>query len=327
MKALFLVAGPAGGSFEFRDVPTIDPGPGQARIRVHASGLNRGTLMVRAALRGEPSTIDQVPAGVEFAGEVDALGEGVAGLSIGDRVMGRGRRGTAEYVTLDSRSLVPVPAGWSWEEAAAVPNVFVTSHDAIVTNGRLEAGESFMVTAGSSGIGTASIQIAQLLGADPVMATTRSPESKGDALRVVGADIVVDTSRADWPEVVREATGGRGVNLIIDTVGAPLLAGNLEALALSGRMIGVGRTGGRIAEIDLDLLALKRLSLIGVTFRTRTEEEDIACTRRFAEDLMPAFENEDVRPVMHRAFPWEEIELAYETLVEDTHIGKIVVVL
>ena len=144
---------------------------------------------------------------------------------------------------------------------------------------------------------------------------------------MVGADIVVDTSRADWPEVVREATGGRGVNLTIDTVGAPLLAGNLEALALSGRMIGVGRTGGRIAEIDLDLLALKRLSLIGVTFRTRTEEEDIACTRRFAEDLMPAFENGDVRPVMHRAFPWEEIELAYETLVEDTHIGKIVVVL
>ena len=190
MKALFLVAGPAGGSFEFRDVPTIDPGPGQARIRVHASGLNRGTLMVRAALRGEPSTIDQVPAGVEFAGEVDALGEGVAGLSIGDRVMGRGRGGTAEYVTLDSRSLVPVPAGWSWEEAAAVPNVFVTSHDAIVTNGRLEAGESFMVTAGSSGIGTASIQIAQAArsrsgdGHDPFAGVEgRCPEGGGRRYR------------------------------------------------------------------------------------------------------------------------------------------------
>ena len=327
MKALFVVAGPEGGSFEIRDVPVTDPGPGEARVRVRASGLNRGVLMVVAVLRGDPAQVDPVPAGIEFAGTVDALGPGVEGFSVGDRVMGRGPASAAEYATLDARFLVPVPEGWSWEEAAAVPNVFITSHDAIVTNGRLRAGETLMVTAGSSGVGTASIQIARELGAEQVLATTRSPGSKGDALHALGADVVVDTTRPDWPATVLEASGGRGVDVIIDTVGAPLLAGNLQALALCGRMIDVGRTGGRAAEIDLNLVALKRLSIIGVTFRTRTEEEDIACTRRFADDLMTAFEEGRLRPVLHRSFPWEEVEAAYQSMADDTHVGKIVVVL
>ena len=326
MKALFVVAGPEGGCFEFRDVPKTNPGPGQARVRVRASGLNRGVLLLAAALRGDPSGVDPVPAGIEFAGTVDALGPGVAGLSPGDRVMGRGPAGTAEYVTLDARFLVPVPEGWSWAEAAAVPNVFITSHDAIVTNARLRAGETLMVTAGSSGVGTASIQIARELGAQQVLATTRSPGSKGGVLRSLGTNVVVDTTGPDWHETVLEATGGRGVDVIIDTVGAPLLAGNLQALALCGRMIGVGRTGGRVAEIDLNLVALKRVSLIGVTFRTRTEEEDIDCTRRFADDLMPALEQGRLRPVLHRSFPWEDVDAAYESLTADTHVGKIVVV-
>lgn len=327
MKALFVVAGTEGGSFEFRDVPMTDPGPGQARVRVRASGLNRGVLMLVATLRGDPSQVDPVPAGVEFAGTVDALGPGVAGFSPGDRVMGRGPASAAQYVTLDARFLVPVPEGWSWAEAAAVPNVFITSHDAIVTNARLRAGETLMVTAGSSGVGTASIQIARELGAQQVLATTRSPGSKGDALRALGTDVVVDTSRSDWHEEVREATGGRGVDVIIDTVGAPLLSGNVESAALCGRIVDVGRTGGRVAEIDLNLVALKRLSLIGVTFRTRTEEEDIDCTRRFADDLMPAFEDGRLRPVLHRSFPWEDVEAAYASMTDDTHIGKIVMVL
>ena len=327
MRALFVVAGPEGGAFAIREVAMSEPGQGQARVRVRASGLNRGALMVMAALKGEPDEVDPVPAGVEFAGEVDAVGGGVDGVSVGDRVMGRGPGGTAEYVTLDARFLVAIPDGWSWEEAAAVPNVFITSHDAIVTNGRLTAGQSLMVTAGSSGIGTATLQISRLLGAKPVIATTRSPDAKGAALRSLGADVVVDTTRADWHEAVLEATDGRGVDVIIDTVGAPLLAGNLKALALCGRLVGVGRTGGNVGDLDMNLLALKRVSLVGVTFRTRTEEEDIATTRRFAEDLLPAFFDDRLRPVLHHAFPWEETAAAYEAMTRDTHIGKIVVVL
>ena len=139
--------------------------------------------------------------------------------------------------------------------------------------------------------------------------------------------MVVDTTLPDWPKTVRDETGGRGVDVVIDTVGAPLFDGSLDALALCGCYIGVGRTGGKMAEIDLNLLALKRISLIGVTFRTRTEEEDIACTQSFAEDLLPAFVDGRLRPVLHRAFPWEDIDEAYESMMGDTHVGKIVVVL
>ena len=326
MKALYVVAGPEGGRFRFEDAPMIDPGPGQARVRVRASGLNRGVVMFLAGMRGDGSRV--VPMGVvEFAGEVDALGDGVEGVAVGDRVMARGPGAAAEYVNLDARFLVSVPGDWSWQQAAAVPNVFVTSHDAMLSNAELQPGESLLVTGGASGVGTATLQIARLLGARPVIATTRSPDAKGDALRELGADLVVDTTQPDWPEVVRKATGDKGVDVIIDTVGAPLLAGSFDALALCGRMIGVGRTGGNIDEIDLDLLALKRLKLIGVTFRTRTVEEDIACSRRFAEDLLGAFEDGRLKPVLHSSFPWEEIEAAYASMAEDNHIGKIVAVL
>ena len=326
MKALYVVAGPEGGTFRFDDAPVAEPGPGQARVRVRASGLNRGVVMFLAAQRGDSSRV--IPMGiVEFAGEVDALGEGATGISVGDPVMARGPGAAAEFVNLDARFLLPVPAGWSWEQAAAVPNVFVTSHDAIVSNAQLQPGESLMVTGGASGVGTATLQIARFLGARPVIATTRSPTDKADTLHRLGADVIVDTTQPEWPEVVREATDGKGVDVIIDTVGAPLLPGNLQALALCGRMIGVGRTGGVTDEIDLDLLALKRLTLIGVTFRTRTVEEDIACSRRFADDLLSAFQDGRLRPVLHGSFPWEEIEAAYRSMAEDNHIGKIVAIL
>ena len=326
MKALYVVAGPEGGRFRFDDAPVADPGPGQARVRVRASGLNRGVVMFLAAQRGDGSRV--FPMGiVEFAGEVDALGDGVEGVSVGDRVMARGPGAAAEFVNLDARFLVPVPAHWSWEQAAAVPNVFVTSHDAVVTNGRLQQGESLLVTGGASGVGTATLQIARLLGASPVIATTRALATKGAALEELGADLIVDTTEPDWPEVVRKATDDKGVDVVIDTVGAPLLAGNLDAMALCGRLVSVGRTGGTIEEINLDLVALKRLQIIGVTFRTRTVEEDIACSRRFAEDLLGALDDGRLRPVLHGSFPWEEIEAAYASMAEDNHIGKIVAVL
>ena len=326
MKALYVVAGPEGGRFRFDDAPVADPGPGQARIRVRGSGLNRGVVMFLAAQRGDGSRV--FPMGiVEFAGEVDALGDGVEAVSVGDRVMARGPGAAAEFVNLDARFLVPVPADWSWEQAAAVPNVFVTSHDAVVTNGRLQQGESLLVTGGASGVGTATLQIARLLGASPIIATTRSPDAKGAALEELGADLIVDTTDSDWPEVVRKATDDRGVDVVIDTVGAPLLAGNLDAMALCGRLVSVGRTGGTTDRVDLDLVALKRLQIIGVTFRTRTAEEDIACSRRFADDLLGALDDGLLQPVLHASFPWEEIEAAYASMAEDNHIGKIVAIL
>jgi NADPH2:quinone reductase len=261
-------------------------------------------------------------AGIEFVGEVITLGEGVGGWKPGDRVMARGP-GYAEYAVVHQRALMSVPGGLSWAEAAAIPNVFVTAHDAIVSNAALKPGESILVTAGSSGVGTVAIQIARYLGAKPVLATTRSA-AKGDALRALGAHEVIDTSRADWPEAVLTATGQHGVDVIIDQVGGPMLADNIRVLAIKGRLVSVGRNAGQVGDCNLDEIARKRASIIGVTFRTRTAEEALVCSERFAADLLDGFTTGALKPVLARTFPFERIADAHAYMLSDAQIGKIV---
>jgi NADPH:quinone reductase-like Zn-dependent oxidoreductase len=261
-------------------------------------------------------------AGIEFAGELAALGEGVKGWKLGDRVMARGP-GYAEWTVVHQRALMRVPGGISWAEAAAIPNVFVTSHDAMVSNAAVKRGESVLVTAGSSGIGTAAIQIARYLGAHPVLATTRSA-AKGDALRTLGAHEVIDTSRADWSHAVLTATSQRGVDVIIDQVGGPMLAENIRVLAIKGRLVSVGRNAGRVGDCDLDEVARKRINIIGVTFRTRTPEEALVCSERFAADLLGAFATGALKPILDRTFPFERIADAHAYMLSDAQIGKIV---
>jgi NADPH2:quinone reductase len=237
--------------------------------------------------------------------------------------MARGA-GYAEYVVAHQRALMRVPDGMSWAEAAAIPNVFVTAHDAIVSNAAVKLGESVMVTAGSSGVGTAAIQIARYLGAHPVLATTRSA-AKSDALRALGAHEVIDTSKPDWPETVLTATDQRGVDVIIDQVGGPMLAENIRVLAIKGRLVSVGRNAGRVGACDLDEVARKRTSIIGVTFRTRTAEEALVCSERFAADLLGAFASGALKPVLDRTFPFERIAEAHTYMLSDAQMGKIVV--
>lgn len=323
MKALFVVPGPEGGVFEFREVPRPRPGPGEVSVAVRAAGVNRGELLARPLLRSDNPTVKPTQAGIEFAGEIVALGDGVSGWKAGDRVMARGP-GYAEYTVVHQRALMRIPEGMSWAEAAAIPNVFVTAHDAIVSNAAVQPCESVMVTAGSSGVGTAAIQIARYLGANPVLATTRSA-AKSDALRTLGAHAVIDTSREGWTEAVLEATGQRGVDVIIDHVGGPMLADNIRVLAVKGRFVSVGRNAGRVGNCDLDEVARKRVRIIGVTFRTRTPEEALVCSERFAADLLPAFAEGALRPVLDRVFPFEQIADAHAYMLSDTQIGKIVV--
>jgi NADPH2:quinone reductase len=262
-------------------------------------------------------------AGIEFAGEVVTLGEGAKGWKPGDRVMARGP-GYAEYAVVHHRALMQVPDSMSWAEAAAIPNVFVTAHDAIVSNAAVKPGESVLITAGSSGVGTVAIQIARYLGAKPVLATTRSA-AKGDVLRTLGVDEVIDTSRANWPEAVLTATGQRGIDAIIDQVGGPMLADNIRVLAIKGRLVSVGRNAGQVGDCNLDEIARKRASIIGVTFRTRTAEEALVCSERFAADMLDAFATGALKPVLDRTFPFEQIADAHTYMLSDTQIGKIVV--
>ncbi|EHP39836.1 zinc-containing alcohol dehydrogenase superfamily protein [Cupriavidus basilensis OR16] len=261
MKAVQIFPGSEGGRLQIVDVPTPVPADGEVLVRVRASGLNRGEInMVRRARSGVPIT-----AGVEFAGEVAALGAGVQDWQPGDRVVGHGSGGQAEYVVANPLALMRIPNALPWTKAAAFPNVFITAHDALVTNGQLKRGETVLVNAASSGIGLAAIQIAKALGAGMVIATSRSA-AKIQKLKQLGVEHAIDISKQGQVEAVMALTGNRGVDIIIDSVGGTVFEANLDSLAVQGRLINIGRLGSSTATINLEQLWLKRLKLIGVTF-------------------------------------------------------------
>ncbi len=319
MKAVMFVPGANGAQVQVMEVPKPVLQSGQVLVRVRAAGINRGELGVLGSLKsGNPQ-----PTGIEFAGEIEACAPGVTGFAPGDRVMGHWRAGQAEYVAADHRVLMRVPEGVSWADAGGFINVFTTAHDAIVTNGRLQAGESILINAASSGIGMAGIQIARLLGAKPVIASSGSAQ-KLQALAPLGVDVPIDMSQGGLAEAVLKATGGKGVDLIIDSVGASVLADNMKCMALKGRLIGVGRLGGKMSDIDLDLLALRRLQLIGVTFRTRTDDERAACVQAAARDLLPAFAAGRIRPLIDCVLPMSQVREAHARMLSNQHTGKIV---
>lgn len=323
MKAVMIVPSPQGGQIGVQELPDPTPAATEVLVRVHAAGLNRGEIGIRKSLRsGKPQQN-----GIELAGEVIALGSDAqalnTGVKVGDRVMGHWRGGQAELATIDPRLLVKIPDRLSFIEAAAWLNVFVTSHDAMVTNAGLKRGESVLINAASSGIGVASLQIARWIGAQPVIGSSRTP-SKLPVLKPYGLETGIDASLATWPEAVLEATGGNGVDVVIDSVGADVLGGNLRCMGLRGRLVSVGRLGAQRGEIDLDRVAAQRLTIIGVTFRTRTLEERIACVQRVAADLLEPLSKGEINPVVDRTFPMEEIAKAHDHMETNSHIGKLV---
>lgn len=323
MRQWWVVPGRDGGELELRDVPVPEPGPGQVLVRMAGAGVNRGELLAMPMLRADDPRIRPGASGIELAGVIEALGPDVDGWAVGDRVMARGRACHAEAALVDAAALMASPPPLSDVEAAAIPNVFVTAHDAVVTAARLQPGEAVLVTAGSSGVGTAAIQMAAHLGAGAVLATTRSA-AKADALRALGATAVIDTSADDWPFRVVQDHGP--VAVVIDQVGGNLFPGLMGVMGLAARYVSVGRNDGTVSSIDLDLLARNRLTLIGVTFRTRSPEEALACSQRFAADLLPAFTTSQLRPVVDRTFPLDQLPAAHAYMARDTQVGKVLLV-
>jgi NADPH2:quinone reductase len=322
MKAVRVIPHPEGGRIEIQDIAVPAAGPGQVLVRVRASGLNRGEITQAHDRRsGEPITV-----GVEFAGEIAAVGAGVRGWKEGDRVMGHGRECQAQYVVADALAIMPIPASLGWIEAASFPNAFVTAHDAVVTNGQLKKGESVLVNAASGGVAWAALQIASLSGAKPVMATSRSA-AKLDKLYEYGVDVGIDTSKESLLDGILRATDKRGVDLIVDMVGGPVFEDNVKGLAVGGRLVNIARLGGATAQIDLSLLWLKRLKLIGVTFRTRSEQERLACVQACARDVLPWLQEGRIRWAIHRTFPLDEIHAAHAYMMRGEHSGKIVLTL
>src|SRR5215470_2562105 len=327
MKAMVIVPNPTGkgGTLEWRDVPDLQPQPGQLLIRVKASALNRADLYQRqgsypTAMSGSANTL--TIAGLECAGEVVGAGTHVSGFNIGDRVMSMCFGGYAEYVVVDHRIAVHVPERLSWQEAAAIPVSYMTEHDAIVTNARLQPGESVLINAASSGVGVPAIQLAKLFGAKPIIGVS-GDSAKLERLKPIGIDHGVNYREENFADAVLKLTDGKGVDIIIDHVGASQFQDNMRCMALRGRLVSVGRLGGNNSEINLDFLALRRLQLIGVTFRTRTLEERAEIAKCFSADVLPALADGRLRPVLDREFPLKEALAAQEYLASNAQLGKV----
>ncbi len=319
MRAAFVVPGPSGGRLEIREVETPRVAPGRVLVRVRASGLNRGEVLYRhAALKGAPYI-----GGVEFAGEVAALSDGVAGLSVGQRVMGHGAATQADYVVVEPRALMAVPANLSWAEAAAFPNVFITAHDAIVTAGSFKAGESVLINAAASGIGIAAVQIAKALGAKTIIGTSRN-RAKLDKVRSLGLTHAIVTPDEPLGPAVKSATDDKGVDLVIDTVGGPALAETLKVMAMNGRLVNIGRMGGRIGELDMERLSFFGLKLIGVSFRARSREQTLGGIEACASDLLPHLASGAIKVPIEKTFALADIAAAHDFAEKDSHVGKIV---
>jgi len=325
MKAMVIVRGEEGGTLELRDVPEPQLGREDLLMRVKATALNRADLYQLKGLyqtektAGGPLTI----AGLEAVGEVAGMGKDVSGFEVGDRIMGMCAGGYAEFTTLDQRLAMRVPARLSWEEAATIPIAYMTEHNALLANARLQAGETVLVNAASSGVGVAAVQIAKFCGAKKVIGTA-STAAKIAALKALGVDQGINYRTENIAAAVLAATGGIGTDVIIDHVGGVWLKDHLHCMALKGRLVSVGRIGQGTGELDLELMALKRLQLIGVTFRTRTIDEKIAIARAVSKDLLPALDDGRLKPVLDRVFLLHQATEAQAYMLSNAQVGKIV---
>jgi NADPH:quinone reductase len=306
-----------------RDIAQPRPKPNEVLVKVKAAALNRADL---ATARGTPHGSHGgigAAVGLEWAGEVVEAGAEAKGYSPGDRVMCSGTGGYAEYAVTDWGRVNPIPDGMSFEQAATLPVSLITLHNALVTAGRLQSGESVMIQGASSGVGLMGLQIAKLRSARVVIGTSTNAARRA-RLREFGADLAIDASAAGWPDAVLSATAGKGVDLVVDMLSGPLVAQTMKATAILGRIVNVGRLAGAKAEFDFDLHALRRIDYIGVTFRTRTLEEVREISRRMRADLWDAVTAGKLRLPIDSRFPLDQAVEAQAYMRANKHFGKIV---
>lgn len=306
------------------EVPLPEPAPDEVLVRVHATAVNRADLLQR---RGRypapgPRPAFEIP-GLEFAGVVERVGARVADVRPGERVMGiLPGGGYAEYVATPAGMLLPVPEALSLEEAAAVPEVFLTAYDALFRQAGLRIGEAVLVHAGGSGVGTAATQLARAAGAD-VFTTVGSPE-KALRSQALGAQLALVRERDDWVAAVREATGGRGADVVLELVGGAHLARDLEALAVGGRVVVIGTMGGAEATLPLSALMARRARVVGTVLRARSREEKVALTQEFRRTALALLARGVLRPVVDRTFPLAQAGEAHRYMEANRNFGKVV---
>ncbi|MBQ8101960.1 MAG: zinc-binding dehydrogenase [Afipia sp.] len=305
------------------DVPKPVPKGPQVLVKVHACGMNRADLgMIRGHAHGAAGGVGTV-LGMEWAGEIVELGPDAKGIKVGDRVMGSGPGGYAEYAVTDYGRMFPIPASMDFEHAASLTLALTTMHNAVVTNGALQPGQNLLVQGASSGVGLMAQQIARLKGAKLVIGSSTDPKRRAQ-LTEWGADLAIDSNDPAWVDQVLKATGGAGVDVIIDQVSGKLANQNLAATKVLGRIINVGRLGGTHGDFDFDLHAARRIQYIGVTFRSRSIEEIRDIFAAVKQDIWPAVESGKLKLPIDRIFPFGGIAQAVDYMSANRHFGKIV---
>ena len=324
MKAIYIKEFGGAENLEFREVPDPPaPGAGQVLIRVRAAGLNRADIMQRLGKYPPPPGFSPNIPGLEFAGEIEAIGDDVRDRKKGDRVFGiTSGEAQAEYLLVEESLAALIPDNLSFTEAAAVPEVFITAHDAVFTQCGLKAGEWLLIHAVGSGVGLAGLQLAKANGAK-VIGTSRTAD-KLDRCSDLGLDVPLLTVEPIFADAVMDDTDRAGANIILDLVGGPYFPESLNALAVKGRMILVGLTAGRSANFELGKALFKRATIIGTVLRGRSTEEKAAAVQKFVDEVIPLLASGAVKPNVDRVFPAAEVAEAHRYLESNESFGKII---
>ncbi len=324
MKAITLKAFGEADVLQLADVPAPEVRPHDLLVRVHAAGVNRADLTHRRGGYGHPNFGDSTIMGLEIAGEVIEVGSAVQGYAIGDRVMGVvGGGAYAEIARIDWRMAMPIPATLDYVHAAAIPEVFVTAHEALLHLGRLQRGDSVLIHAAAGGVGSAAVQLAHASGAT-VFATAEA--SKLERVVQLGADHAIDHRTRDFAEVIAGATSGRGVDVVVDFVGAPYFARNVASLANGGRLVQVGMLGGGgEVSVSLDQILYRHLKIIGTVMKSREQGEKHAMVRRFREHWLERFAGSaSLEPVVDSTFALAQAADAHRRMESAANVGKII---
>jgi putative PIG3 family NAD(P)H quinone oxidoreductase len=329
MKAVKIVSF---GGVEGLDIREVADAPhatlDRVRVRVRAAGLNRADILQRLGRYPAPPGYPQDIPGIEFAGEVSEVGDEVRMWKAGDRVFGIiGGGGQAQYVTVSESALAPIPPNLDWAEAAAVPEVFMTAHDALFTQCGVQMGERVLIHAAGSGVGTAAIQLVRAAGAF-AYGTSRTADKLEKAKEFgLTESVVASGDPMEFVAAVKGWTMDAGVDVVLDLVGAAYLKANLAALATKGRLIFVGTTSGSKAEMDYSIAMSKRLRIMGTALRTRSLEEKATATRLFTQQVVPLLASGAVRPVIDKVFQMEEVRAAHERIESNESFGKVVLMI
>lgn len=305
------------------ELPQPQSMPNHVVVKVKAAALNRADLaMLTGGLHGFAGGVG-FPVGVEWAGEIVALGEGVYQWEVGDRVMGASPGAFAEYTVSNAEWIYPVPDHMSFEQATALPVGLQTAHDAIASQGILQEGQTVLIQGASSGVGLIAMQVAKFLGAKQVIGTSTSIE-KLNRLSEFGADVAINTRDEDWTKQVLKATKRKGADLVIDFLAGPLFDHTLSVTKIGGTIVNVGRMAGETGTIDFDQHSMRRITYKGVTFRTRNSDEITEVIDKARKSLLPALEDNRIHLPIDAVYPFDQFNNAFEKMKENKHFGKII---